>query len=229
MTYIIIGLGSFGLALAERLTAMGHDVFGVDTHMELVEEYKDIITTTMCLNIMDSNALKALPLKDADEVVVTLSEDADNSLWVCALLKQAGVKRLVARATSLMHQTVLESMGIDEVITPERSAAELWALSSEMAAIKGAYIVSETYQILEVEIPSLLEGQSISEANLEQNFSITLISIKRMYQKKNFLGTDSNYYEVIIPDENFKFVANDRIIIYGNNEQLGKLKKALYK
>ncbi len=229
MTYIIIGLGSFGLALAERLTAMGHDVFGVDTSMELVEEYKDIITTTMCLNIMDSNALKALPLKDADEVIVTLSENADSSLWVCALLKQAGVNRLVARATSLVHQTVLESMGIDEVITPERSAAELWALSSEMAAIKGAYIVSETYQILEVDIPSILEGQSITEANIEQNFGIKLIAIKRMLEKKNFLGTESNYFEVVIPDENFKFVTNDRLVIYGDNVHLNQMKKALYK
>ena len=142
MTYIIIGLGNFGLALATKLTAMGHDVFGIDSHMEVVEEYKNVITSTMCLTVSDVNSLRALPLEDADMVIVTMSENVGNSLMVCALLKQAKVKKLVARASTMLHRTVLETMGIDQIITPESYAADLGALSSTRVQIKEAYVVS---------------------------------------------------------------------------------------
>ena len=51
MTYIVIGLGNFGVSLAERLTRMGHDVIGVDSDINLVEEYKNTISSTICLNL----------------------------------------------------------------------------------------------------------------------------------------------------------------------------------
>lgn len=70
MTYIIIGLGNFGVALAERLTAIGHDVIGVDTNMNLVEEYKNTIGSTICINVSDAASLKMLPLADTDVVEI---------------------------------------------------------------------------------------------------------------------------------------------------------------
>ena len=72
MNYLIIGLGNFGVALATRLTTMGHDVCGVDADMRIVEEYKSQISTTMCVNIIDQVSIKALPLDDADAVIVAL-------------------------------------------------------------------------------------------------------------------------------------------------------------
>ena len=229
MTYIIIGLGNFGLALATKLTAMGHDVFGIDSHMEVVEEYKNVITSTMCLTVSDVNSLRALPLEDADMVIVTMSENVGNSLMVCALLKQAKVKKLVARASTMLHRTVLETMGIDQIITPESYAADLWALSSEIDQIKGAYLVSGTYQMLELEIPTLLEGQSLQEAKLEDTFKVKLMCVKRILNKENFLKANTTYYEVVTTDDSFKFAPKDHILVFGTNNDMNQLKKAFYK
>ncbi len=229
MTYIIIGLGNFGVALAERLTAIGHDVIGVDADMNLVEEYKDTISSTIGLNISDVASLKMLPLADADEVIVTLGEDVGESVLVVALLKQHGVKRLVARAGNRLHRTILEAIGVDEVIMPETYAAELFALSSEAEAVKGAYVATDTHQLVEYEIPNILVSQSLAQANFKATFGVQLVAVKRRKSKMNLLGKNSFYYEVV--DQNapdFVFEENDRVLLFGDVKSLQHLQKHLF-
>lgn len=225
MTYLIVGLGSFGLALATRLTAMGHDVFAVDSDMKKVEESKDNVTTAMQLEIRDQVSLKPLPLEDVEEVIVTLGENIGDSILVVSLLKHAGVKRLVARAINDIHKTILETLGVSDVIMPETYAADMWASSSESKYIKGVYLVSSSYQVIEFEIPTILEGLSLAEANIEQNFLLHIVAIKRQNNKLNFLGSKSKSYEVIEPEADFRFEHTDHIVLYGKVKDFEKFKK----
>ena len=79
MKCIIIGLGNFGMALAQRLTAMGYEVIGVDKNMDKVNAYKDSIKNTICLDLNNEQAVRNLPLKEADLNIVTLGKDAGRS------------------------------------------------------------------------------------------------------------------------------------------------------
>lgn len=225
MTYLIIGLGNFGLALATRLTNMGHDVFAVDSDMKIVEEYKNRITTTMQVNITDRMSLSALPIDDADEVIVALGNNIGDSVLVVSLLKQAGVKRLVACAMNTIHKTILETLGVDDVIMPETYAAEFWAMSSDAPFIKGVYPVSDSYQLIELEIPQIFEGLTIPEADIETTFSLNLISIKRQSKNRNFLGSASKSFEVINPERDFRFEHSDRILLYGKVKDFENFKR----
>ncbi|MGM9745662.1 MAG: potassium channel family protein [Paludibacteraceae bacterium] len=229
MTYVIVGLGNFGVALAERLTALGHEVVGVDSNMNLVEEYKNTIGSTICINLADAASLQMLPLADADEVIVTLGEHVGNSVLVVALLKQHGVKRLVARAGNRLHRTILEAIGVDEVIMPESYAAELFSISSEVEEVKGAYIATETHQLVELEVPDILVSQTPAQANLTETFGLDLVGVKRRFTKKSLFGKDEFYYEMAdMKAENFRFAANDRMLLFGNIAALQKIKKQLY-
>lgn len=229
MNYLIIGLGNFGVALATRLTTMGHDVCGVDADMRIVEEYKSQISTTMCVNIIDQVSIKALPLDDADAVIVALGNHIGESIVIVSLLKQAGVKHIVARAVNSMHRTILETIGVDEVIIPEQMTADIWSYSSEAEKIKGIYMVDNDYQIVECQIPEILKAQSLSEANIEETFGVKLIAVKRRRSKFNFLGSRELEYEVVNTNEetDYRFSANDRIVIYGSIRELNRLKKQL--
>lgn len=228
MTYIVIGLGNFGISLAERLTRLGHDVIGVDSDINLVEEYKNTISSTICLNLVDSASLKMLPLDDAHQVIVTLGEKVGNSVLIVALLKQHGVKHLVARAGSKLHQTILEAIGVDEVIMPESYAADLFALSAESPQIKGAYPVTDTHQFLELEIPHILVSQTLIQANLNEMFHVQLVGVKRRKVKLNVLGANSFYYEMADLNAEFNFQEYDRILLFGEIKALHKLQKKLY-
>ena len=229
MNYLIIGLGNFGVALATRLTTMGHDVCGVDADMRIVEEYKSQISTTMCVNIIDQVSIKALPLDDADAVIVALGNHIGESIVIVSLLKQAGVKHIVARAVNPMHRTILETIGVDEVIIPEQMTADIWSYSSEAEKIKGIYMVDNDYQIVECQIPEILKAQSLSEANIEETFGVKLIAVKRRRSKFNFFGSRELEYEVVNTNEetDYRFSANDRIVIYGSIRELNRLKKQL--
>lgn len=229
MNYLIIGLGNFGVALATRLTTMGHDVCGVDADMRIVEEYKSQISTTMCVNIIDQVSIKALPLDDADAVIVALGNHIGESIVIVSLLKQAGVKHIVARAVNPMHRTILETIGVDEVIIPEQMTADIWSYSSEAEKIKGIYMVDNDYQIVECQIPEILKAQSLSKANIEETFGVKLIAVKRRRSKFNFLGSRELEYEVVNTNEetDYRFSANDRIVIYGSIRELNRLKKQL--
>ncbi|MDP5141119.1 MAG: NAD-binding protein, partial [Spirosomaceae bacterium] len=75
MKYIIIGLGNFGSTLATRLTAIGHEVFGVDSRLEIAEQFKDRITHTISMDTSKPASMNSLPIRDADIIVVAIGED----------------------------------------------------------------------------------------------------------------------------------------------------------
>ena len=59
MKYIIIGLGNFGTNLGLRLRDLDHEVIGIDTRESIVEEYKDKLTGTVCMNSVDEASLRS--------------------------------------------------------------------------------------------------------------------------------------------------------------------------
>ena len=132
MKCIIIGLGNFGIALAQRLTAMGYEVIGVDKDMDKVNGYKNSIKNTICLDLNNQQAARNLPLKDADLSIVTLGKDIGASILTVAILKQNGANRIIARAISDLHKTVLEAMGISEIVQLEKEYAEFFATKTEL-------------------------------------------------------------------------------------------------
>ena len=108
MKCIVFGLGNFGLALSQRLTKRGNEVLGVDSDISKINLYKDSITNTVALDVKNEQALQTLPLTEVDVVFVVFGKDFGTSLFVIALLKQFGVKRIVARAISPVHKVILK-------------------------------------------------------------------------------------------------------------------------
>ena len=189
MKCIIIGLGNFGIALAQRLTAMGYEVIGVDKEIDKVNAYKDSIKNTICLNLNNEQAVRNLPLRDADLNIVTLGKDAGASILTVAILKQNGARRIIARAISDLHKTVLEAMGISEIIQLEKEYAEFFATKTELSSLIYSYQVAPDYFIYELKLPSPFIGRRLGDIQLEKNFSLKLIAVKHYIhdEEKGFL------------------------------------------
>ena len=124
MRYLIIGLGIYGSNLAEDLANMGHEVIGADINPSLVENIKDSISTAYIIDSTDETSLSVLPLKNVDLVIVAIGENFGASIRTVAILKKMGVAHIYARAIDKLHEAILESFGIDRILTPEQRAAK---------------------------------------------------------------------------------------------------------
>ena len=179
MKYIILGLGNFGRSLAIRLTELGHEVIGADNSLAKVEQLKEKITHTVCMDTTDVDAVSSLPLKDADAVIVAIGEDEGASLLTTALMKQLKVKRIIGRVVSELQKTVLEAMDIDEYLMPEEDAADRLAMRLDNMDIVDSFKVSEKYSIIETKVPSKYAGMTLKEANLTNRYQVIVLSTIR--------------------------------------------------
>ena len=217
MKCIIIGLGNFGMALAQRLTAMGYEVIGVDKDIDKVNAYKDSIKNTICLNLNNEQAARNLPLKDADLNIVSLGKDAGASILTVAILKQNGAKRIIVRAISTLHKTVLEAMGITEIIQLEKEYADFFATKTELTTLIYSYQVSPDYYIYEMKLPPAFVGRRLGDImtgmkkrgiyawNFSNKYPMTLWSTPTMCLFFSVNATDSGYFRAIEP-ENLDFL-----------------------
>ena len=119
----VIGLGLFGLHVARQLHLAGHEVLAIDSDAANVQQIRDFSSRAVVLDAREKERLDALGIRDFDVVVVSLGERIDASVLVTLHLKELGVKRLIAKAGSEDHGKLLELIGVDEVVFPEREAA----------------------------------------------------------------------------------------------------------
>lgn len=216
MKCIVIGLGNFGIALAQRFTSMGHEVIGVDADIDKVNEYKDTIKNTICLNITNEQSVKVLPLQDADMVFVAIGKELGASVLVVAILKQLAVKRIIARSLSKLHETILKAMGISEIISPESSFADYFAAKVEFSSTIYTYIVNDNYVINETKVPTVFVGQRLENVKLEKDFSLRLIAVKHF-------TTGKKYEFIEKPMNDFIFGEADILVLFGKQENFRTL------
>lgn len=224
MKLIVIGLGNFGAALAIRMTELGHEVIGVDSNAHKVEELKDQITSTICMNAEEYHDLKYLPLEETDAVVVSIGETFGTSVLVTAQLKQLGVKRIIARSISALHKTVLEAIGVSEIFSPELDMAESFALKLELENVVNVYHISKDFKVVEAITPAVMVNRTIGEIGFEENYSLQLLSVKRMEAVRNIIGMSSDEQSVYSQlADNFTILENDVLVIAGTASALKKL------
>lgn len=188
MKYIIIGLGNFGASLAQKLTKTGNEVIGVDSQMGKVNALKEKITHTICLDATDEQAISHLPVSGTDVVMVCIGEDEGANILATALMKRSKAKRLISRAVSTLHETILQAMQVDEIIHPEEETAERWAKKLNMKGVVDSFELSGDFCIVEAKVPKRYEGLTLKEAELNKRYNVLVLTIINMRTVDNELG-----------------------------------------
>lgn len=215
MKFIIIGLGNFGASLGSKLVELGHEVIGVDASMDRVERWKNKITHTIALDASNPEALQALPVTDVDAVIIAIGEQEGTIIMVAALLKQAGVKRIICRVVSPLQKTILETMNLHEFVYPEESSAARLAYRLDIKGVIDSHKINETHQILETYVPGRLVGTKVSDIDITK-YDITLVSVTRMIEEKNILGNKSRTRKTVLtPSPELEFLDRDTLILFG--------------
>ena len=228
MKFIIIGLGNFGFALAEKLTQQGHEVIGVDKNIDKIEEIKDKITHAICLDCSHQAAVNSLPLKNTDVVIVAIGEDVGGNLLTTALIKKMGVPRLISRSISNIHETILESMEITEIVRPEVETAERWAKKLTSSGLVDSFELTDKYSVVEVVIHEKFAGKSIKEIGFNKDYNVIVLTVMKSVKDESKIGivkkSPKFQIEGVAKAETI-LNEGDIMVLYGTNKDIRSLLK----
>lgn len=224
MKFIIIGLGHFGSALAEKLTHFGHQVVAVDNNMRLVELIKDKVTHAVCLNSKDPLVIKNLPLENADAAIVCIGSNEGENLMTTALLKNMKVKRIISRSVNKLHENILEAMGITEIVRPEYETAERWAMKLSTTAYVDLFEIAQNHNIAELRVPKKLVGKSVKEIEFNKKYNVIVLTKLKQENVMNKLGVPTTVMRAgeIVSAESI-LNHNDIIVVYGHRNDIQRM------
>ena len=225
MKYIVIGLGSLGREIANNQTKIGNEVIGVDINMHRVENIKNNIAGAICLDSTDEDSLKLLPIKEVDAIFVTYGKNFGISVQTVALLKSFGAGRMIVRSISPIHETVIRSIGVAEIMTPEKDFSSMYVAQTILGDRCLQWDrITDTHHLFKIKTPGVLVNQSIETIDVEENFNVRLVAIERLTEVKNMLGMVQKQYMVIQRLTNDLIIEQeDILIIFGRIEGLKKL------
>ena len=127
-SYIIIGMGRFGTAVAQKLMDLGHEVLAVDKDEHAVEHVTDVVTHAVIADATEERNLKALGLRNYECAIVAIGYEIADSVLITLALKELGIPKVICRARDIQHKKILLKIGADRVIVPEFEAGAKLAL-----------------------------------------------------------------------------------------------------
>lgn len=219
--FAVIGLGRFGAAMATTLLGLGQDVLGIDTDEGRVQELSDRVPHLLCVNASDPKALQEAGVGGVDVAVISIGANIEASLLIVMAVKEMGVKFIVAKSTTEVHGRILERLGVDRVIYPEREAAIRMAHSLVVPNVIDYISLSRDFSIIEIPAPEMFIGKTLREIDLRAKHGLTLIAIKRTINGS--MKTD------VSPSADERIQAGDAVALVGSNKALVALERLVIK
>jgi trk system potassium uptake protein TrkA len=217
--FAVIGLGRFGYHMAKTLAESGSEVIAIDREEERVKLVSDFVTYAVQLDAMDEKALRSVGVQNVETAIVSIGENIEASILVVMILKEIGVKNIIAKAVTPLHGRVLEHIAVKRVIYPERDMAVRIAHSLTRPKILEELELSQNYSIVELSPPKGFIGKSAKEVQMRSKYGVNLIAIKRKVIDKGIPREVWN----INPLPTDVIEEGDVLVLIGSNEDLGRL------
>ncbi|MXV37256.1 TrkA family potassium uptake protein [Flavobacteriaceae bacterium Ap0902] len=221
MKIIIVGLGSFGGSLAVYLTNAGHEIIGIDLDMNRVEFYKDKITHTINLDVTDQFTVSGLPIKSTDLVIMAIGENQGASVLGTANFKTLGAKKIIGRAISSVHETILVALGIETIIRPEKESARKWYKKLTTKYLEESFELNREYSIVELRLPEKYIGKTVGEIDFRNNYNLVALTTIQESMVSSPLGGATIHKTVQgVVQHNTILTQDDIIVVYGKNDDI---------
>ena len=213
----VIGLGRFGQALVESLSAEKLELFVIDRDAAKVDELARFATKPVLGDATNPAVLREAGFDECDVVVVCIAGDMEGSILATVNVKELGVKTVISRAISEVHRKVLKRIGADLVIYPDRDRAHSLAKALTGSALVDVFEIADGLSIAEINIPSSLVGKTIAEGGVRQNYGVTVLALRRQpddprLPRKTVMATGHERLE-----------AGDQLLVFGDDVSLAKL------
>ncbi len=175
---VVIGLGRFGVAVAQSMVRMGHEVLAIDEDRELVDKWSDLLTHVVQADSTDEEALRQLGVGQFDRAVVAIGTEVEASVLTVLALVEAGVSDVWAKAINRKHGHILERVGATHVVYPESSMGERVAHLLTGSMID--YIeFDDAYSIARTRAPRMTWDKTLAESAPRSHYGVTVVGVKR--------------------------------------------------
>ena len=213
-SFCVIGLGKFGVALATRLAEEGNQVMIIDIDADKVNELADIVTNAVVGDPTNEAVLKSAGIGDYDCAVVCFTGNINDNVLMTIMLKEAGVKQVVARAANEGHKKVLRHIGADVVVYPEKDMGEKVAFMLTKNNVT-EYIEFSGYKLVEMMVPEAWFGHNLIDLDLRRKYGINVIAVTRA----------SDDVADVSPAPTRQFSKGEKMSVIGADKDIEKLMK----
>jgi trk system potassium uptake protein len=179
--FVVVGLGRLGISMVATLDSLGHEVLAIDKSESVIQSLADDLPNVhlVATDATDEDALRGLNVEGFDAAAVMIGEDyIEAGILATATLKEVGVPRIVARATGGIHARVLERVGAERVIQPEREIGEQLARTMASPVLLDYVDLGEDEALIEAQVPRAWLHKFLSELNLSQKMGLTVLALK---------------------------------------------------
>ena len=177
-SYVVIGLGRFGAELATRLYACGEEVMVIDMDEGLIDKIADRVTRAVAADARDVDVLRKLGVENFDRAIVAVGSDLAASALITMHLKSLNVPYIMCKAHDDTYKSILEKLGADKVVIPEREVADKLALGLTHAGVMEYIELSQEFGIVEMEPIPAWVGKTIRELELRNTYGVNVIAVR---------------------------------------------------
>lgn len=212
--FAVLGLGNFGFNVAKSLAQRGHQVLAVDIDENKVDDIKDIVTEAITADVKNFKVLNEFISDSVDSVIVSIGQSMEASILVTHYLKEKKIKHLIVKANNENHAKILELMGADEVILPEKDIAVSLASRLSSPNLLEHIPLSSELSIIEAAVPEEFAGKTLNQIKLRSKYNLLVVAVKDIMSDKVFL----------MPEAEYKLPPDSLMIIMGRKEDLAKFR-----
>ncbi|MCW3491180.1 potassium channel family protein [Dethiobacter alkaliphilus] len=212
--FAVIGIGRFGSSVATQLYDMGHDVLVIDSNEDKIEAIIDRVTHGVVADSTSEAALRSLGITNFDVVIVSIGQNIQASILTTLVIKEMGVNYIVAKARTSLHGKVLQKIGADRIIHPERDMGIRVANNLVATNVIDFIELSPDYSIVEIIAPDDMVDKSLRELDLRAKYGVNVLAIRGADKKIN-----------VSPAAHDQIKAGDLLIVVGENEKIQNLSR----
>ncbi|GAB3068297.1 potassium channel family protein [Virgibacillus ainsalahensis] len=176
--FAVIGLGRFGGSICKELSEEGMQVLAIDNDEDKVNEFKNIASHAVIADSTDEPSLKEIGIKNIDHVIVAIGENIQASILTTVILTDLGIKKITVKAQNDYHEKILNKIGVDQVVHPERDMGRRIAHHIISNNILDYLELSDDYSIVEVKAGRKMAGNSLVELDIRANYGCNVVAIK---------------------------------------------------
>ena len=214
--FAVIGMGRVGASLVRTLDSLGHDYLGIDSDEERIQDLAAELpgASLVAADATEGTVLRDLGLENFDGAAVVVGNNDQASVLVTLILKDLNVPVVFSRASSTLHARVLERVGADHVVQPEREFGEHLAHRIASPGIQDYLELSEDEALVKMTTPREWVGKTLKELRLPEKNGVEVVTIR-----------SADRLDTIPPRPDVPLERGDLLVLGGPKRRLDELQE----